>query len=120
MNKCRSISASVYLAVLCSGCTAIVDQFSGRGEACQILAIGKPAKATIIDISDTGVTINKDPVVAFYLEVQPEQGPPFRAKTEALVSRLDVPQVQPGKVLPVKFDPQQQSRVAIDAWDCGP
>ena len=101
-----------------TACSAIVDPFSGRGEACDILAIGKPASATIIDISDTGITINQDPVVAFVLEVHPEHGASFRANTKALVSRLDVPQIQPGRTVPVKFDPKQPSRVAIDGWDC--
>ena len=101
-----------------TACAAIVDPFSGRGEACDILAIGKPASATIVDISDTGVTINQDPVVAFVLEVHPEHGATFRANTRALVSRLDVPQVQPGHTVPVKYEPKQPSRVAIDGWDC--
>ena len=110
-------------AVLAGGlaiaaCSAIVDPFSGRGEACDILATGKPATATIVGISDTGVTINQNPVVAFDLEVQPDNAAPFRAHTKALVSRLDVPQIQPGRKVPVKFDPKQPSRVAIDAWDC--
>ena len=101
-----------------TACAAIVDPFSGRGEACDILAIGKPASASIIDISDTGITINQDPVVAFVLEVHPEHAATFRANTKALVSRLDVPQIQPGRTVPVKFDPKQPSRVAIDGWDC--
>ena len=101
-----------------AACSAIVDPFSGRGEACDILATGKPATATIVGISDTGVTINQDPVVAFDLEVHPDHASPFLAKTKALISRLDVPQIQPGRTVPVKFDPKQPSRVAIDAWDC--
>lgn len=101
-----------------AACSAIVDPFSGRGEACAILAIGKPATATIVDISDTGVTINKDPVVAFDLEIHPEHAAPFRANTKALISRLDVPQIQPGRTVPVKYDPKQPSRVAIDGWAC--
>ena len=86
MNLYRSLFASVCLASVCSGCTALVDQFSGRGEACQILASGKPATATIVDINDTGVTINNNPVVGFVLEVKPDHGPAFRAKTEALIN----------------------------------
>ena len=112
------LSAAFMTSLVLSGCTAIVDQFSGRGEACAILATGKPASATITAISDTGITINNDPVVAFDLEVHPGQGAPFMAKTQALISRLDVPQVQPGRVVPVKFDPRQPSRVAIDLWEC--
>ncbi|MDD1649266.1 MAG: hypothetical protein LUO80_02575 [Methylococcaceae bacterium] len=119
-NWVRGCSGAVCIAASMAlmACTALVDQFSGRGEACEILAIGKPASATIIGISDTGTTINNDPVVAFELEVHPDPGTPFKAKTRALISRLDVPQVQPGHVVPVKYDPQQPGRVAIDGWSC--
>ena len=109
---------AVLLVAVTVGCTAIVDRFSGRKEACEILAIGTPAKATITKLVDTGTTINDDPVVEFVLEVSAPDGGTFEARTEALVSRLDVPQVQPGRVVPVKFDPNDRSRVALDLWSC--
>jgi hypothetical protein len=38
------------------------------------------------------------------LEVQPATGSPFQAETEMLVSRLEIPQIQPGMVVSVKYD----------------
>ena len=35
-----------------TACSAIVDPFSGRGEACDILAIGKPATATLLTLKE--------------------------------------------------------------------
>lgn len=102
------------------GCTAILDRFSGRGEACAILAIGVPAQATVLRLVDTGTTINDDPVIEFVLRVDPADAPAYEARARALVGRLDVPAVQPGRVFPVRFDPQQPQRVAIDAWECEP
>jgi hypothetical protein len=101
-----------------SGCGSIVDGFSGRKEACAILAVGRPATATVTRLVDTGTTINQDPVVEFVLRVTPERGEPYEARTKGLVSRLDVPAIQPGRVLPVKVDPQDPQRVAIDLWEC--
>lgn len=100
------------------GCGGIVDGFSGRKEACAILAIGTPASGRITKLVDTGTTINDDPVVEFVLEVTTTGGEIYEARTKGLVSRLDVPAVQPGRVVPVKFDPADRSRVAIDLWEC--
>ena len=107
------------LALLASaGCGSIVDHFSGRKEACEIVAIGTSATAKIVRLVDTGTTINQDPVVEFVLEVRPGEGGPYEAHSKALISRLEVPQFQPGRVVPVKVDPKDARRVAIDLWDC--
>lgn len=105
-------------SIILSACTSFVDYFSGRSEACEIIAIGKPAKAKIIKIFQTGTLINKNPVVGFVLEVSSSDGKKFEASTEALISYLDIPQIQPGQEVPVKYDPLQNNRVAIDLWDC--
>lgn len=106
------------LALAAGSCAAIVDHYSGRTEACAILATGEPATATIVRLIDTGTTINQDPVVEFVLEVRPREGPDYEVHSKALVSRLDIPQVQPGRVVPVKVDPTDRRRVALDRWDC--
>lgn len=101
-----------------AGCGSMVDSFSGRTEACEILAIGKPATGTIVRLIDSGTTINNDPVVEFVVRVSPEGGEPYEARTRGLVSRLDVPAIQPGRVVPVKFDPDNPARIALDLWEC--
>lgn len=100
------------------GCSSIVDSFSGRKEACEIISIGKPATGRVVRLIDTGTTINNDPVVEFVLEVTPLDGKPYEAHAKGLVSRLDIPAVQPGRVFPVKYDPQNPTRVALDIWNC--
>jgi len=100
------------------GCGWMVDRFSGRSDSCEILRIGTAATAQIVRLIDTGTTINNDPVVEFVLRVNPPDGQPYEARTKALVSRPDIPSVQPGRVAPVRFDSQMPSRVAIDLCDC--
>lgn len=101
-----------------AGCTLIVDSFSGRKEACQILAIGRPATGTIVRLIDTGTTINNNPVVECVVQVAPLEGEAYEARTKALVSRLDVAAIQPGRVVPVKYDPRDPTRIALDLWEC--
>lgn len=114
----RRRGAALLLALALPGCTSIVDGFSGRKESCEVLRIGTPATAEIVRLVDTGTTINDDPVVEFVLRVTPSEGEPWEARSKALVSRLDVPAVQPGRVVPVKYDPANRQRVALDLWDC--
>ena len=114
-------AACLGLLLASAGCASIVDNFSGRTEACQILAIGKPATGTITRLIDTGTTINNDPVVEFVVRVAPADGAtPYEGRARARVSRLDVPAVQPGRVVPVKYDPQAPARIALDLWTCPP
>jgi len=104
---------ALLLATGAVGC-GIADRLTGEKDAKQIRAIGVPAEATIVQIWDTGVTVNENPVVGFLLDVHPENQAAFQAKTKALVSRLAVPRVQPGARLRVFFDPKDTTRVAVD------
>ena len=100
------------LVALLGGC-AVVDRLSGEGEAKRIRRVGQAAEAVVLEIRDTGITVNDDPVVDFRLEVRPVNGAPYEVTTRGLVGRLDVPQVQPGAVLPVAIDPADPLKVAL-------
>src|SRR3954471_19385167 len=77
---------------------------------------GTPAQATILRIWDTGTTINDNPVVGFLLEVRPQNQQAYQAETKSMIPRLSVSQFQPGAVVPVKFDPQTPTRIALDIF----
>jgi hypothetical protein len=100
------------------GCvTQMVDSFTGEDVAAEIRANGLPATATVIKIWETGVRVNNNPVVGFLLEVHAEGLEPYEAETKALISILMIPQIQPGAVLKIKYDPENPNRVALDIWD---
>ena len=80
----------------------------------QIRATGELAEAEIIQIEDTGTTINNNPVVRFYLEVRPQGRSPFQAEAEQLTSRLHIPAIQPGRTLQVKYDPDTLDVALVD------
>ena len=82
-----------------------------------VLANGLPAQATVLEVSDTGTTINDDPVVRLLLEVEPPNQPSFQAETERLISRLEIAQVQPGAIVRVKYDPASRAVALLDEAD---
>ena len=55
-----------------------------------------------------------NPAMKFLLEVTPQGGKPFQAEATAIVAQASVPKYQPGKSLYVKYDPKDQTRVAIE------
>lgn len=95
-----------------SGCS-LADRITGEGEAKRIRRVGRAADALVLDIWDTGITVNDDPVVAFRLEVRPREGSPYEVETRGFVSRLHIPQIQPGATLPVAIDPDDPTKVAL-------
>jgi hypothetical protein len=99
------------------GACAVVGNLTGENQAREIRAIGEPAQAKVLKIWDTGVTVNQNPVVGFLLEVYPVGRPAYQAETKGIISRLDIPQIQPGAMLQVKFDPAAPSRVALDIYE---
>lgn len=74
---------------------------------------GRPARATLLEIRDTGTTVNQSPLAHLKLRVEPADMPPFEAETEQLINRLQIPQFQPGVQLAVRFDPKSRE-VALD------
>lgn len=74
---------------------------------------GLLAKARIIEIKDTGSRVNYDPRVRIKLEVQPESGAVFQAETEMVVSVVDLPRLQPGATVSVKYDPENRAHVSL-------
>jgi hypothetical protein len=88
---------------------------TGMSEARELQRVGLPAQAEILSIGESGLTVNENPVITLDVEVRPPDRPPYRATVKRLlVSRLEVPQFQPGKVIPVRFDPRDPSRVSYD------
>ena len=79
----------------------------------RLLQTGKSAAAVIVELRDTGVTVNQQPQIELVLDVLPPNRPPFRATTRTLISRLQTSQVQPGMQVLVKYNPLDLSNVAL-------
>ena len=110
------IAFSVIIALITLGGTGFIfwKVFSKMGEASRIRQIGVPATAQILQLADTGTTINDNPQVMLTMNVQSPQFGAYQVQTTAIISRLAIPRVQPGAMVPVKIDPTNPRNVALD------
>lgn len=80
----------------------------------QLMATGVDAQATILGLQQTGTFVNNNPQVILTLEVQPAGQPAFQAQTSTILPLVAVPQVQPGNVVAVKYDPADPTKVILN------
>ena len=82
--------------------------------ASRLQKIGLPGKARILEVRDTGVTINNNPQVKLILEVKNSFGQTYQTQCRVMVSRLNPWAYQPGMEMAVKIDPKNEQNVVID------
>jgi hypothetical protein len=89
--------------------SSVVTWLSNR----RIISRGLDAEAKILKLRNTGMRINRNPVVDLTLEVRPVNGQPvFVTKTRSTIQSLHIPSYQPGKTIRVKYVPGTD-RVAV-------
>jgi hypothetical protein len=93
-----------------------VRRYMKRITGADLKATGEPAVATVVQMWDTGTTVNQHPVVGFLLNVQPSTSAPYQVQTQSMIPRLSIGQVQPGAQVRVKIDPANRQRVVIDLF----
>lgn len=81
---------------------------------------GVIAPARVLEVQDTGVSINDNPQVKLLVEVLPKSGSAFQAEVKTLVSRLEVSLVQPGIEAIVIYDPLKPTRVQLSSMELKP
>ena len=74
---------------------------------------GVPATARIVQLSDTGVTINNNPQIKMLLEVTPPMGQPYMVEMKKVISRLDTYSYQPGMSVSVIVDPNDKNLIEM-------
>ncbi len=88
------------------------DTLGGARDQQRLMEEGRTGEATIKSIRDTGKTLNENPEVEFELEVSLD-GFKYDVNHRQIVSRVAVPQFQPGATVPVHVDPQDQEKLVI-------
>ena len=81
---------------------------------------GVYAPARVLEVHDTGVSVNDNPQVRLVIEVMPKNGSPFQAQVKTLVSRLEAALVQPGVEAVVVYDPLKPTRLQLSSMDLKP
>ncbi len=79
----------------------------------KLLTEGVQAQAVVLNVQDTGMTINDNPRVKLTLQVQPEGQVPFEVEKKVTVSRVSIPSI--GDQYVVRYDPSDTSKVEFDA-----
>ena len=107
---------ALYLILLALGSVVfLAGMFSGYfivpGKYRRLKAHGVEADATILAVSDTGVTMNKNPYVKLRLRVEPIGMAAYETEAKAMVSRVAIP--RPGDGVRVKFDPNKPEDVIV-------
>ena len=113
--------------IIAASCLFTVATFAGvgvliwwimkrMGPNTSILQNGIPAQATIRQVWQTGTFINENPQVGMQLEVRPPGGAPYVTQVNAVVPLINIPQFQPGTVVPVKISPTDASKVELDVY----
>ena len=88
--------------------------FKPMFNASRLQKTGLPGKVRILEVKDTGVTINNNPQVKLMLEVKNSFGQKYTTQCRVLVSRINPGAYQAGMELPVKIDPKNEKNVVID------
>ncbi len=84
---------------------------SKRKKAGELFTTGSKGAGTVIEVRDTGMTVNDNPRVKMTFRVEPLDGSPaFDAKKTTTVSRVQIP--RQGDRYPVWYDPEDQSKWA--------
>jgi len=81
----------------------------------KLLKAGLPATATVLEVADTGMTLNQSAYgVRLKLHVMPPGRPAYETELRTFVSRLNPGAYQPGMQLNVRYDRNKPSRVVIE------
>lgn len=84
--------------------------------AARLRAIGTESVARVIEVRDTGDTMNRDPVAEFTVELEREGQPPGpRGTLKDALSPVLLPRYQPGMRVKVWFDPADPAQMAFEA-----
>jgi hypothetical protein len=102
--------------MLVGGALLVGDRLAAGLASENRIAAGPRGRATILEMKDTGTSINDAPYVDFDFEVSIPGRPPYRAKHRCLVPRLAVGRLLPKGSLPVRVDPTNPQALRVD-WD---
>ena len=92
--------------------------FNKKKRAANLMETGLKGVGTVMNVQDTGMTINENPRVVVVFSVAPLDGSaPFEARKKATVSRTAIP--QSGQRYPIWFNAEDPTEFAYATIDGG-
>jgi hypothetical protein len=76
-----------------------------------LMQSGADATAEVVSVTDTGATVNMNPVVVIQMKVTPAVGAAFDVTTQTMVSRIAVPRA--GDKIKIKYNPAAPQQIVI-------
>lgn len=90
-----------------------------QAETQRLLQVGVPASAQVLAVQMGGMTVttgvHRHLQLVLSLQVQAAGRPPYGASLTAVVSELQIPQLQPGAMVQVRIDPANPTKIALEA-----
>ena len=116
-----TILCSCLITLIVLGATGffLYRMFKGLSQNSGLVKTGIPAPAVILNVADTGVTMNNSMQARLTLQVTPADRPPFQAVATTFVNRFQVGMLVPGASVQVKYDPSDITKVAIESLSTG-
>lgn len=103
---------AIFLLVAVGPLLALPFVAAKRRKAQRLIEHGSEAVGTVLEVTDTNVTVNNNPRVRLRFRIEPQDGSaPFEASKTVTVSRVEIP--RPGDRYPVWFDPQDRGTWAF-------
>lgn len=78
---------------------------------------GVMTQAKVLEVRDTGVTVNDNPQVGMKLELRTQEGIRLEVEAKTIVSRLSVANVQPGIMANIIYDPLKPQRLVVESFE---
>ncbi|MBN1120011.1 MAG: hypothetical protein JXJ17_02945 [Anaerolineae bacterium] len=82
----------------------------------KVLKEGVDGEATILEVGQTGMMVNNQPQAALKLEVRVPGWEPYQTVIKMVIPIVNIPQFQPGAVMPVKVDPNNKAKVVLNVY----
>lgn len=90
----------------------LLDTVSSKGKTKHLLKIGEKAKALVLSVETTGVTVNRiNPCLRLKIEIKPLNKTPFQATFEQVFSIINIPRA--GDEIEVLFNPNNLMEVVL-------
>ncbi len=109
----------ITLAVLGVTGFFLYRMFKGMSQNSGLVKTGVAAPAVILNVEDTGVSMNNSMQARLTLQVTPTNRPPFQAVATTFVNRFQVGMLVPGASVQVKYDPADITKVAVESLSAG-